>query len=727
TENGCPSTKILPLQVWNTPTAYFKYTASPCANGLVQFQDSSWSYQGTVNSWQWEFEPFQYGTGTNPSHLYYAVDSCYHVKLSIEDLRGCVDTASLLVCVPPKLTVDMTTTQTCFGEPVQFSPQLLTPAAPADSLITFNWNFGDPASGTSNLSAQKQSAHTFSSVGFFTVDLTTTDKFGCSATAFKTLQVHALPVANFGTTPGQCDSTVLFTSSSVDTSSTINTWIWQYGDGTSDTLATATSTHKYGAPGQYMASLTVINANGCMDTFTDTVSRSACIVAAYLAVNSTLCQNYDLEFADMSTCDGTISQWDWNFGDGTPKTTYNAYQPTINHTYLSAGLYTVSLKVSTLVGTSTVSDSTKVDILVHPTPLAGFTVDAVCLGNKAIFADTTHTNGATAIFYQWEFGDTTGVDSSQLHNPKYLYTAPGTYTTQLVVRNEFGCADTATSSTIVNGLPKAAYANSLACSGQQTYFFDASQAYIAPVSAWGWRVNDSLGFRGTMQGATPAFVFDSTGTYHVMLTVADTNGCIDTIVQQVTVKPSPVSAFSYTENIDKIQGKVQFTNGSLGAKNYFWDFGDGQTAYSESPINTYVDDGTYQVILVSVSELGCHDTATITFDMLFKGLYVPNAFAPGGTIQATRYWKPVGVNLASYRAEIYNRYGMLLWSSNKLDDKGSPTESWDGTYNDKPSQQDVYVWKIMAVFRDGSVWFNQDMGEHKGLSEPVFGTVTLIK
>ena len=120
-------------------------------------------------------------------------------------------------------------------------------------------------------------------------------------------------------------------------------------------------------------------------------------------------------------------------------------------------------------------------------------------------------------------------------------------------------------------------------------------------------------------------------------------------------------------------------------------------------------------------------TATITFDMLFKGLYVPNAFAPGGTIQATRYWKPVGVNLASFRAEVYNRYGMMIWSSNKLDDKGSPTESWDGTYNDKPSQQDVYVWKIMAVFRDGSVWFNQDMGEHKGLSEPVFGTVTLIK
>jgi len=39
----------------------------------------------------------------------------------------------------------------------------------------------------------------------------------------------------------------------------------------------------------------------------------------------------------------------------------------------------------------------------------------------------------------------------------------------------------------------------------------------------------------------------------------------------------------------------------------------------------------------------------------------------------------------------------------------------------------VYVWKISAIFRDGSIWYNQDVGEHKGLSEPVYGTITLIR
>jgi len=54
-------------------------------------------------------------------------------------------------------------------------------------------------------------------------------------------------------------------------------------------------------------------------------------------------------------------------------------------------------------------------------------------------------------------------------------------------------------------------------------------------------------------------------------------------------------------------------------------------------------------------------------------------------------------------------------------------EGWDGTSNEKPCQQDVYVWKITAVFRDGSVWKNEDIGDHKGMPELKWGTITLIR
>ncbi len=733
TEHGCANTKVLPLQVWNTPTAWFKYTSSPCTNGLVQFQDSSWSYQGIINSWQWEFEPFQFGTGTNPSHLYFAVDSCYDVRLSVTDLRGCVDTTVLNVCVLPPFTVDFTNTNTCFGNAVAFTPQLITPAAPADTLITFHWDFGDPATGTQNISTLKKPAHTFSKAGFYTVNFTSTDKFGCTASQFHSIQVLALPVAGFGYTSGSCDSTITFANTSVDTSAALNMYVWMYGDGTpADTLYVPGSTHKYMRAGDYMASLTVVNANGCMDSFTDTVTRGSCLVAAYINVSDTLCQNLQIGFTDMSKCEGTISNWVWTFGDISPPTTYTVYQPQVFHTYDTAGVYTVKLRVSTVVGASTISDSTSRTILVKPSPLAGFSVAPSCLGSKTHFSNTTQANGATALSYRWDFGDAGTADTSLLKSPEYLYPIAGVYTTMMKAINQQGCWDTVSSLIRVNGLPEARFSNNPPCSQQIVQFVDSSLAYIAPVVSWHWRVSDSLGLLAILQGDTVSYVFDSTGRYNVQLLVADTNGCSDTLTQWITVNRSPVSAFSFTENVDDIQGHIQFTNGSIGSVQYNWDFGNGENSYAESPLMTYADDGDYPVILVSTSKEGCNDTALLIYKMLFKGLYVPNAFAPEGMASETRIWKPVGVNLESYQCEIFNSYGALVWSSIKLDSWGAPLEGWEGYYMDNNNTshkcpQDVYVWKITAKFRDGTIWTNKDMGEHEGLSEPVWGTLTLIR
>jgi hypothetical protein len=39
----------------------------------------------------------------------------------------------------------------------------------------------------------------------------------------------------------------------------------------------------------------------------------------------------------------------------------------------------------------------------------------------------------------------------------------------------------------------------------------------------------------------------------------------------------------------------------------------------------------------------------------------------------------------------------------------------------------VYVWKITAIFRDGTIWYNTDIGSHKGLTQETWGTITLIR
>jgi hypothetical protein len=96
-------------------------------------------------------------------------------------------------------------------------------------------------------------------------------------------------------------------------------------------------------------------------------------------------------------------------------------------------------------------------------------------------------------------------------------------------------------------------------------------------------------------------------------------------------------------------------------------------------------------------------------------------------VSGTQFWKPVGINLASYSADVYNRWGDLLWHSEKLTEKGEPAEGWDGTFNGVPCQEGNYVWKITAVFRDGTVWNNEDIGNHEKLTPGKSGTITLIR
>ena len=130
-------------------------------------------------------------------------------------------------------------------------------------------------------------------------------------------------------------------------------------------------------------------------------------------------------------------------------------------------------------------------------------------------------------------------------------------------------------------------------------------------------------------------------------------------------------------------------------------------------------------MLISANYFGCADTSYYKYEILFKGLYVPNAFAPTTDIQGVNKFKPVGVNLKQYKIEVFDSWGHLLWGSSVLDGDGRPVEGWDGRKsNGDLYQQGTYVWKISAMFIDGTIWEGSDIGkgEYKSI-----GTVTLIR
>ncbi|MDO9579129.1 MAG: PKD domain-containing protein, partial [Bacteroidales bacterium] len=302
----------------------------------------------------------------------------------------------------------------------------------------------------------------------------------------------------------------------------------------------------------------------------------------------------------------------------------------------------------------------------------------------------------------------------------------GNFYATLVATNPYGCSDTIIDTLTVHPLPIADFQYSNSCAGDTTHFWDVSDTVNAPLTNWKWDFMDATMLIGHDTLQNPDYLFATAGNSKTRLIITDNNGCQDDTLKTVVTHPAaPVSAFKIEENYDNVQGRIHLINETLNATGYEWDFDNGFTSTAKDPTITYDDEGTYNIKLISYND-NCFNTLTRPYTLLFKGLYVPHAFSPTNPMNGVRLFKPVGMNIKTYLVEVYDSWGKLLWSSTKLIN-GSPEEGWDGTYNGNLLPQDVYVWRIEAVFRDGSVWNSNNAGDHTNIPEKTYGTVTLLR
>jgi PKD domain/Secretion system C-terminal sorting domain len=113
-----------------------------------------------------------------------------------------------------------------------------------------------------------------------------------------------------------------------------------------------------------------------------------------------------------------------------------------------------------------------------------------------------------------------------------------------------------------------------------------------------------IGFKWNTGATDSTLTVRNTGNYQVV--VSNAAGCNATATAAVTVNPTPTASFSAT-----IAGNnVAFTNLSGGGSTYSWNFGNGQTATTTHPTVTYAANGSYTVVLTTLTASGCRATAT---------------------------------------------------------------------------------------------------------------------
>ncbi|MFH1296437.1 MAG: PKD domain-containing protein [Bacteroidota bacterium] len=722
---NCIDSVIMPVIVRNNPTAGFSYLNFFCPAGKVHFQDQSTGAGSTIIERFWIFEPGYTSTAVNPTHLFSQTDTTFAVKLIVTDNYGCKDTVIDSVYVKPGFAFTFTNDTVCFGYPTHFQAQNL---AAGDSLYSVAWRFGDPASGASNTSYLYNPTHTFTAPGNYTVKLKAWNTDNCVDSVYKEVTVYDLPQPAFTFVSEPCDSIVYFTDLSIAGGNSIASWEWHFGDGSPPEVITApgpgSTSHPYSNLGTYSVTLIVTNNHGCVASITTAITRYPCINAIFVS-DTLVCARTPVTFSDSSYPVTSISQWHWTFGDGMD-TTYTTYAQTISHEYNNYGNYIVKLVIDAIVGGISFTDSSYQLIRIRPTPEPYFSNVFVCYNQTTLFVDTSTTFGEPNTSWYWQFGEPgSGTsDTSTVKNPAHKYMTPGSYDVRMIVANKWGCTDSLTKSTRVFDIPVADFENTPTCQGEPTEFTDLSLIADTALGSWRWNFGVPGIITDTSNVQNPTYVYDSSGTYAVRMIVEDLNGCRDTADSIVIVNVTPLSVFNITEYIGGMSGKLQMENLSTGASSYMWNFGNGKYSNEKNPIITYTEDGTYLIELISLNEFGCTDTTFYAYELLFKGLYIPNAFAPSSTNLAIRLFKPVGINLKRYHIQVFNSSGHIMWQSTKIDPQGRPVDGWDGTFNSVLMPQGNYMWKVSATFIDDSPWNGSDIGKGE---YNTMGTVTLIR
>ena len=183
--------------------------------------------------------------------------------------------------------------------------------------------------------------------------------------------------------------------------------------------------------------------------------------------------------------------------------------------------------------------------------------------------------------------------------------------------------------------------------------------------------------------ATPS----NSTTYRV--TVSDSLGCFDQDSVMVVLRPWPFVQAG-PDTITDFGDPVTLTaqgNGALG-----WSLVELVHAEDpERPIVRPEETTTYTVTVMDSA--GCKNTDAITI-IVNGDLYVPNTFTPNGDGYNDLFGAS-GKDIAQLMLFVFNRWGLLVWSTEALDGR------WDGTFNGVPSPVDTYVWKLSAIELSG--------------------------
>ena len=466
----------------------------------------------------------------------------------------------------------------------------------------FQWDFGDPNSGASNLSTLTNPVHVFSDSGVYKVRLVAYNNTNnCKDTAYTIFYVYPLLKPDFVAPPPSCLGEV-YDFSAAGSFDPAATFQWNFGP---DALPQQSNLQnpqgvQFSKSGNYSISLT-ISQFGCLKTITKPMVVYPKPKAIISSANQ-FCSGMNLQFQNLST--NALSYF-WDFGD-TSVTSDQSSTQNPSYNYPDSGKYQVQLIAYS--NSNLCNDTVMQDFYVYPMVSVFFTPPASqCFKNNSFSfqAGGIYTSNAT---FLWDFGpDATPTQSTNENPVPISFNSAGKKPVQITI-HQFSCHKSYTDTILVIPEPIPLIGiQSDPCGGLQVQFDNQS----THADAYFWDFGDVSTLIDTSSAFNPQYVYSISGAYQITLIASNTSGmCVDSTHRTFNVYPllkpeiKPVASQCIDHNIFDF-----FASGSYGSGALFsWDFGSSaypQFSSLENPKGVVYDSvGTFALSL-SISENGC--------------------------------------------------------------------------------------------------------------------------
>ena len=393
----------------------------------------------------------------------------------------------------------------------------------------------------------------------------------------------------------------------------VESYVWDFGDDVNVAGVSPESInaeHIYTEPGSYRLSLTVTDGAGDTATSATTIVVNAPPTAAFTAtpVQGKAPLEVSFDAAKSSDSDGKITNYSWDFGDGSV-----AQGPGVEHTYTDTGAFEAVLSVTDDQGsTRRSSEFIYVDV-VAPKPTFSYSPGVGTAPLELSFDGSSSSAGTNDIVkYHWDLGDGSTAEGKTV---KHFYKTSGVFTVELTITDSQSIRARTKQLVTINGAPTAAFSPSVS-SGQAPLkvSFDASQSSDPEDGSlsYEWLYEDER----IATGERVDYTFTEVGSWTVQLRVTDEHGASHTTSTTINVKNAPPKA-NFTVTPDSGFSPLEITADASSSsdandsiKRYTWDFGDGTTATGKRVTHTYSSVDNFNISLIVTDEFSATASRT---------------------------------------------------------------------------------------------------------------------